>query len=153
VKVDLFSDPEFEFRWPAEYSAAEQIVLKCRRLTYIARKKIEDGMMQVAPQAMERPRRGASNSTAVMTLTVGSTKERKIRESVYDWENVLDPDGKPYVFSHDKLAALISINVSLDPTLHGHLEAELLEEINVRNNFMDQERPREGNSQTGSSDS
>jgi hypothetical protein len=154
VKVDLFTDPEFEFRWPETVSPEEQMVLKCKRLSYQARRRIEDGMMQVAPQAMERPRKGnnAANS-AVMSFNVGTTKDRKIRDSVYDWENVLDPQGNPYAFSHDKLTTLISINCGLEPEIHGHLEAELLGEINARNNFMDQERPREGNLQTGSLDS
>jgi hypothetical protein len=153
MKIDLFEKPEYDFIWPLveDYPREEKVVLKCRRLSHNARRRIEDNMIRMSPSDMERNHRGVSGSS--MTMAVGTIKELKLRDSVYDWENVFDPKGNSYKFSFDKLTELIACNGGLDSEQYGHLELELINEINRVNNFADQERPREGNSPTGSANS
>lgn len=147
MKVRLFASPNYDFIWPDEpnleadpqaksFPEEEKIKLKCKRLTRAERRRIEDSMMTMKDDALKQGKKRSQQSREMtVSYHIGTVKERRILISVTGWENVLDEDGKPIVFSQDKLQLLLDQNAGLDSAIWGVLETDLLERIDQENTF------------------
>ena len=161
MKVDLFRDPKYTVKWPLmdEYPEEDKITFFCRRLTHSSKRRIEDGMLRVDSAAMESARKGRSEGMG-MTMAIGTMKDQKIKDSILDWDNLLDKDGHKISYTWDKMVLLLISNADHDPIDFGHLETDLITEIDRQNNFADKTKlpeqngdTKEGKSLTGSSTS
>ena len=154
MRVSLFESRDFEVRWPEEFpkggtlTEKDQIVFNCTRLDHKTRRSIENSMVKYRPGDFQRDRPGKKKQRSVddvsMNLAIGDIKDLKLK-AVTDWSNVLDSEGDIIPFSSEKLQELIATNAGVSITEYGSLEEALLDAINDKCNFVDQEKTENPN--------
>jgi len=154
MRVKLFESRTFDLKWPEEFpddgsvTVADQITIHCERLDHKSKRNVEDSMFRYKATDFQRnggSKKKTKGQDVEMQMAVGSIKDLKIGGCVTGWENVLDDDGAPIPYTIEKLYELLATNAGLSTDEFGSLEATLLDKINEKNTFSDQESPK-GNS-------
>ena len=149
MKVNLFKEKGYEFKWPTEVPdegsgfvaipEEEKVVIVLRRLGHNQKRRIEDGMMSINTSDMQRGKgRKAATKSKDMKIEykIGSVKETQLKESVVSWKNLVDDvTGKPIPYSWDSFTELLDCNGGLPTEHYGHFETELLDYIQEYNGF------------------
>lgn len=153
---NFFGSREFMFSWPEKDPSPEQvaagfkpipdsekIVLHCRRLGIGQKTEIEDNMVGIKGGKIQK---ASQVDDIEMAWKLGSTKVMRLKQSVFNWENVEDDEGNKIKFSHENLFTVLSLNAGLDSEVYGLLESDLLDRIEQENSFADKTRLTEKNS-------
>jgi len=142
MRVNFFQSETFDFVWPSvsDFPEEEKVTLHCKRLSHSKRVEIENGLFGVDAKSFERGKSQNGerlSGSPTFRFNVGSLKWTKILGSVKEWSNVLDESGDPVKMTETRLQDLITSNAGLPTSEVGHLETELITEIDMRNNFAD----------------